>query len=263
MNSQKEACETVVQESCLRGLMMLKEAKVLTLGESTNPKARTTWPSFRVHFDDDGYVTYLNLGSFRLRKGIVGLDAFRMFSKLSTLSLAGTDSPLSDLKVILDLITSTIECLYLGGNGYQTPVTHVLAPWIVSAAQLVKLDLRYNDMDSSGLSSLCDGLVGSNVKSLYLEGNRISDLAALGKVLECNSCRIQELYLGSNRVHALGAKQLASCLITNRSLRKLYLESNNIGTEGALAFVIVLQKVAGEVALENLFVDNNNIDREA
>jgi Ran GTPase-activating protein (RanGAP) involved in mRNA processing and transport len=68
--------------------------------------------------------------------------------------------------------------------------------------------------------------------------------------------------LGANQVQSQGAAAVASSLHSNKTVSKIYLEGNNIGLQGANAFLMVLEELDGNTTLKNLFVDNNNIGKE-
>jgi Leucine-rich repeat (LRR) protein len=261
MDDEKKVEDLTVHPSCLQGLTLLQQSALL-VPDGDVVDSCNAWPSDRVNFDADGRVTFLNLGGKRLHKGLDCVEAFSYFSRLSSLSLSGTDIPLADAEQVLTHVAPTLESLFLGSN--STWVADLLGKWMGTAPILNKLDLRYNELDSSnGLASLCRGLEDHpSLKYLYLEGNKLDELECLAAVLSQDTCAIQELYLGANRVNAKGASQLASCLESNAVLTKIYLEGNAIGPEGAQAFTTALEKMQGKAALKHLFVDNNNIGKE-
>jgi len=254
--------ELKVSEACLKGLRLLKELGLLSADKE---ELCSEWPESNVQFDADGYLIFLNLGSKRLYKGLSCPQAFGYFCRLQTLNLGGTDLPISDMEKVLKEITDSIECLYLGGNGLRDEGVKAVSTWMQSSSptKLKKLDLRYNDIGSEGMQALCEGLKDSNVVFLYMEGNQLGDegVRALADLLKEESCKLLEVYLGANRVEAKGAAQLASSLKTNKRVSKIYLESNNIGVEGADAFREVLEEGKGESSLKNLYVDDNNIGK--
>ena len=264
-DDEKKAEDLRVSRGCLSGLLALQRANLLLPENNGDEELCESWPSDKVHFDQDCHVTYLNLGNKRLRKGLDNIDEiFSSFPRLANLNLGGTDLPLSQLREVLDRVGGSLEALFLGGNGYRNEICSVLAEWIQSTTRigrLIKLDLRYNDIESSGLSELCQYL--SSVKYLYLEGNRLDDLEDLAEFLKTPDANLQELYLGANNVGSNGAFQLASCLSTNKKLVKIYLEGNSIGAKGADSFSEALESMEGKASLQHLFVDNNGIGKES
>lgn len=165
---------------------------------------------------------------------------------------------------------------------------------------LVKLDLRYNNITGdSGLTALCQtGLPHCpKLAILHLEGNRIGDegCAALANccmrsgrqrtdhvddistptttatttTTPSGDCRLEQLYLGANGIGPVGAAHLAKVLRSENSrLTKLYLEGNDMGDAGAAAWSQALEDTVHDTknkssVLQHLFVDNNNIGKEA
>mmetsp|Transcript_18896 Transcript_18896/g.43218 ORF Transcript_18896/g.43218 Transcript_18896/m.43218 type:complete len:346 (-) Transcript_18896:247-1284(-) len=259
--------------------------------ETRSSKEFVSWWSNKVGFDDDGFVVSLDLGGRRLHKGLpFGADLFgtRKFPRLQTLSLAGTDLPLKDILAVLPHIESTIECLYLGGNGLGARGAEAIAAsglfrWSSDGSddgsKLVKLDLRYNDIGGSGMTAICKAVMettNSNIRYLYLEGNGIGDdgCAALAGLLSARpqsdeesttstgGSRIEEVYLGANRIGPPGAASIAAVLRTNKTVSKIYLEGNSLGAKGATSFCEMLEELKGDTGLKHLYVDNNNIGKE-
>lgn len=260
------------------------------------PNMISSWqaqPQQAVQFDDDGYVTLLDIGGKRLHRGYpcsIKDTIGALSTKLTTLNVAGTDLPRNDMLAILQLphIRQHLECLYAGGNGWgDDGVMAMATEYFLSShthttqtttTNLVTLDLRFNDISGSGMTALCERLP-SSVQQLYLEGNQVGDegAAALAKLLEeqatallqkdgdgSTSMGLREIFLGANGIGPDGAKALANSLRHNQTLSKLYLEGNHIGLEGANAFSSVLEELQqqGKNALKNLYVDNNQIGKD-
>lgn len=245
---------------------------------SPSPSLISSWqaqPKQTVQFDDDGYVTFVDVGGKRLHRGFPCSmeDTVGTYSRLSTLNLSGTDLPLKDILTILNLpnVPTNLECLYLGGNGLgDEGATAIATEYLPHATSLRKLDLRYNEIQVAGMTALCNGLL-PNVQLLYLEGNQVGNdgAVALSELMKKQSSLpsprengLREVFLGANQIQSEGAKAIAATLYSNKVLSKLYLEGNNIGLEGADAFSIVLEELRGDTALKNLYVDNNNIGKE-
>ena len=299
-----------VNASCLNGLEILKEHKLVflatpsydifadhscgngelqeTQGSSTQEESKETFSSIelmtswndKVRFDEDGFVVSLDLGGRRLYKGLpfdAAVFGTKYFPRLTTLSLAGTDLPLKDILEILSHVESTIECLYLGGNGLGVKGATAIAQSGLFKAEtpskLSKLDLRYNDIGGAGMESISNALKEKSNNALaflYLEGNAIGDegCAALSEFLSLSEnspnpcCRVQEVYLGANKIGPVGAESIASVLRVNKNISKIYLEGNVLGALGASAFCTVLEELQGDTGLKHLYVDNNNIGKE-
>eukprot|EP00532_Pseudo-nitzschia_australis_P015747 CAMPEP_0168262060 /NCGR_PEP_ID=MMETSP0141_2-20121125/9468_1 /TAXON_ID=44445 /ORGANISM="Pseudo-nitzschia australis, Strain 10249 10 AB" /LENGTH=391 /DNA_ID=CAMNT_0008200365 /DNA_START=64 /DNA_END=1236 /DNA_ORIENTATION=+ len=141
----------------------------------------TSWQSDKVQFDNNGCLVSLDLGGKRLHKGIpCDPCVFGKFQKLKILSLAGTDLPLKDILAILQEVaannngnyndndsgSSSIESLYLGGNGLgNVGIEAIVASKLFhlpNSSNLTKLDLRYNDIGSVGMGAICRAVMGDN-----------------------------------------------------------------------------------------------------
>ena len=184
-----------VNPSCLNGLEILKEHKLVflatpsydifadhscgngelqeTQNSSTQEESKETLSSIelmtswndKIRFDEDGFVVSLDLGGRRLYKGLpfdAAVFGAKYFPRLTTLSLAGTDLPLKDILEILPHVESTIECLYLGGNGLGVKGATAIAQSGLFKAEtpskLSKLDLRYNDIGGAGMDFCGDSI---------------------------------------------------------------------------------------------------------
>lgn len=273
MSEESKVDETplYVEASSLTGLRMLKSAGFLDISnEECDDVLCSSWSSsddMRVHFDAAGTVILLNLGGKRLHRGFPSAEALSHLSVLRSLNLGGTDLPLKDTENVLSIVASSIESVYLGGNGLGNEGAKMIARWLSTEKpeNLVKIDLRYNDIGGEGMEILCDGLLHARVMYLHLEGNQIGNAgcASLSKLLKLEACHLVEVFLGGNKIEAAGAAQLASSLEANTTLTKLYLEGNSIGPEGATAFSEALEELKeNKKHIKHLFVDNNNIGKE-
>jgi hypothetical protein len=179
------------------------------------------------------------LGGKRLYKGFPGGSpqiniVFKQLAHLATLNVAGTDLPLKDTMAILQLVVPTIQALYLGGNGLGVAGAKALGRWLPSASQLIKLDLRYNDIGCEGMEALCAGLEqhSSKVQYLFAEGNQIGDQGAiaLSQLLLKTTTDIgnnngtvsslRKIFWGANQVQSQGAAGWRPrCIATRRSPR--------------------------------------------
>jgi Ran GTPase-activating protein (RanGAP) involved in mRNA processing and transport len=274
-----------VDTSSLKGLRLLRDAGLLDVpvvspndGPTgvSSPEDEEFAKSKRIglvhhdSIDDNVVVDLVDLGGKHLQRGLRCPEAFSYFSALRSINLAGTDLPLADMETVLEHISKSIECVFLGGNGLGSKGTALVAKWIVAQQppKLIKLDLRYNDISGAGMAFLCDGLEQSKVslKYLHMEGNAIGNdgSKALAKFLENESCTLTEVFLGANQIESSGAQYLALAIESNATLSKLYLEGNNIGSDGAAAFSEALEELKeNKKTLHHLFVDNNGIGKEA
>jgi Leucine-rich repeat (LRR) protein len=294
MSSEEKTVDgLLVAERDLQGLRKLRQAGLLLSSRGSDDETRAAWtPPHQdedarvVQFNEHGRVTLLNLGGKRLhRHGLLDPDSIAHFTALQTLNLGGTDLPGHDtVQVLAAVASTTLTTVYLGGNGLGNAGAALLASWMMAASTmsklaLVKLDLRYNDITGQGMTALCQtGFPHCpNLTILHLEGNRIGDdgCAALADCMRqpnnngdsttqpTTPCRLEQLFLGANRIGPVGAAHLATVLNSSSvGLTKLYLEGNHIGADGAAAVRRALEDTHHKSTLRNLYVDNNDIGKE-
>ncbi len=253
--------------------------------------------------DDDHSIIGLNLGGLMVRiKTLVPfikvLCNNYIYDKLKILNLGGTDIPLSNLLEAFQLNTDkgSIEKLYLSGcsisyqrNGIQDLISIMKTN---TCSNLTTLDLRYNDLLKSNqnesekqdlMSFFRNVLSESKIEILHLEGNNLDDdiMESISYILSNSKYTLKELYLGSNKIQADGARYLAHSLYGNRVLQKLYLECNLIGNAGVEEFCVLLEKTKSKklylgeegktcggdtqsdcIVLNKLWVENNGVGKE-
>jgi Ran GTPase-activating protein (RanGAP) involved in mRNA processing and transport len=226
------------------------------------------WCPNSLQVNEEGHIVTLDCSGRRIKK--LPREAFELLKDLQILNLGGTDVPISQLTSALEecCLSTQTEKLYLGGNVLRDSGVQAICSCIQSQSRcpMKLLDLRYNDIGSSGAASIADYLIknANNLTHLYLEGNQIGDdgASALAVAIQDPKLPLQELFLGGNQIGPLGASNLAHALVTNTSLQKLYLEGNCIGPEGAAAFTSVLKRMGTDSHLKHLYVDNNGIGKE-
>lgn len=201
---------------------------------------------------------------------------------LCTVDFGGTDVAMDNFLLGMNHVETCWKKLYLGGCAIGSRGgVHDLAKVIGLCPDLTVLDLRYNDLSGKDME-LLESVLSNHCKLsiLYLEGNRLSCEGAkvIGRIIanhvndhsnshshsHSHTC-LKELYLGSNNIGVDGAMALAKGLEQNSSLEKLYLDGNAIGNEGALAFTNALlsQTRTQTKVLKHLYVDNNGIGKDA
>jgi Leucine Rich repeat len=268
-NEHEVECDRDVDSHNLAALETLMSHGLLRTvdGSEGTTQLIASWDD-KVQFDDGGNVVLIDFHGQRLHRGFPcahHLLGPNHFPQLTTLNLAGTDLPIGDTMSILDQVRPHIESVYLGGNGLGVEGARTLSTsWLPSASALLKLDLRYNDIEGVGMEAICEALAFTQVKDLYVEGNRIGDsgATALSNLLKDPKSPLERVFMGANQIHATGAEALASSLYANKTISKIYLEGNNIGSEGADCFSAVLEELQGNTGLKSLFVDNNNIGKQ-
>ncbi|KAK1733712.1 leucine-rich repeat protein, partial [Skeletonema marinoi] len=152
---------------------------------------------------------------------------------LKTLGLSwnsiGNDG-LSALVAALESCTS-LEELDLSDNDFSLATAGLasLSDWLQTAVlNLNELSLRYCAINDEGLQALTEGAV-NHCKGLNLSEN--DSITALGlrylsTSLQCDSCRLESLFIGSINIGDDGAEVLARGLIGNKVLRCLELRDD-------------------------------------
>ena len=105
------------------------------------------------------------------------------------------------------------------------------------STQVIRLDLRCNNISCAGATALADALLSnSTLERLDLSSNRIActGAEALAKVLQSNRT-LTRLDLKGNKIGDSAATEVAETLIKNYTLTYLDLSSNPIGELGALS----------------------------
>ena len=230
------------------------------------------WSSIAA-FDDNGVVTGLDLGGMRLKKKSLNPALLSDLSdSLITLNLANTDLPLTEDARSAITQLGKLEVLCLGGNGINDTNVDAVVEIVKGSKSLAKLDLRYNDLGSKGIQTLCEAIADGQCEKLsciHLEGNKVGDNGCqyLAEVL--SKSNMSELYLGDNGIGPAGAAHLADALAKDDTkLEKLFLEGNQIKAEGAEALAVALEgmwaKSEGDagITLKHLYCDNNGVGKE-
>lgn len=210
-------------------------------------------------FGIDGSLVTLSLGGVRLRK-IQDLESslVPLMGSLTVLDVSNTDIDPVCMAALLEPARS-LKHFYCGGNAWpDADSVRCVAVAIPNTVEVV--DCRYSNWTAEHLAFFVfadENHALGRFQKLYLEGNPLGDEAIepLSKALDQQS-RLRELFLGQCLIGSTGAATLAST--SCGSLRKLYLEGNQIGAEGAQA--LLDSKLIG--TLEKLYLDNNAIPKE-
>jgi hypothetical protein len=91
-----------------------------------------------LQLDDDGNITFLNLGGIRL-KSLPNM--WSTLDRLTTLNIGGTDLPLDQMKTVLSSLVN-VEELCLGGNALGKDGATMVAELVETSTTLKHLDMR-------------------------------------------------------------------------------------------------------------------------
>ena len=109
----------------------------------------------------------------------------------------------------------------------------------LSARQLVRLDISYNNIGSHGMSSLAEGLKSCRqLVKLYISDNNIGPLGMLCLAEGLQYCtNLQVLHLSDNNITSDGVAAIVGVMKRCRYLQELHLSTNSIGVDGAAVLV--------------------------
>jgi Ran GTPase-activating protein (RanGAP) involved in mRNA processing and transport len=131
-----------------------------------------------------------------------------------------------------------LQVLDVSQNQLQHQSFSKLCGVIFALDHLDTLILNDTNLGDDEVKEMALALAKSNLKSLYLNKNRIGDsgIAALSEPFSSLSCSIREIHLAGNRIGDSGIRDFSNSLFTNNSLRILDVASNEISDEGVSAF---------------------------
>lgn len=135
------------------------------------------------------------------------------------------------------------------GDESMSIFSHILSSKRLPLKHLI---LNKNHITDNGAKKLFDGLKkNTSVEILELECNQLSEdsfssqnsqISLISEVLKSNTCCLQQILFGHNLIGNLGAKVLADALTTNKSLKILGIEFNNIQFDGISQLFSMLDK---------------------
>ncbi len=165
---------------------------------------------------------------------------------LREIDLSDNEIKPEGLSYLLDhalvLPTCRLESVHLSNNKLGAKGASVVASLLRANHYLRELFLSHNSFGRS-IKSL--GLYLGRLVRLDLSQNKLGDRGAhvVGEVLASPECLLEDLDLSNNKIGHNGAYHLADAFIKghNKSLKILNLMDNNIETEGAEAFGVVLK----------------------
>ena len=166
---------------------------------------------------------------------------------------------------LVSLRENSITELDLKSKGVGVPGAIVLSKLLPSAVALRSLNLADNELcgvdsdgygtyTAEGINKLCDGLKGSAVTLLNLQGNYIGAIGAVALAAFLKETPITELDVGSNHLTDNGLLKLVQ-ILPQTKIESLGIGSNRIGDKGASALAAILK----ETKITTLELGDNNI----
>jgi hypothetical protein len=126
-----------------------------------------------------------------------------------------------------------------------------LAKGLKKNTSLRSLDLRYTQFSADNFTAIVEGLLASSkLESLNLEGNPLGGgVQTIADVLRARHMALTSLSIDSCGIDSEGARQLASALYWNPSLRSISFGKNPMGLSGVAA---ILEKLAYSRTIERI-----------
>lgn len=139
---------------------------------------------------------------------------------------------------VLNCSNSTLEVLNIDNPRYnfigQETAIHI-AKMLANNSGLKKISLRKHLLRCNGIYIIAEHLLENTIlRVLDLNANEIAPegCSYIGKYLSQESCKLESLYLASNKAVDLGAKAISQAIAKNKSLIHLDFTYNNINDDG-------------------------------
>lgn len=134
-----------------------------------------------------------------------------------------------------------------------------------SFSKVKNLVLKMNGIGRDGMNCLVDGLTtNQSLTTLHMQCNEIDDIGvhALMKSLSLGISNVEDLSLSANLISEIGAKEIASMLHKTK-LKRLHLDHNFIGDEGAQHLAQALNGNIQNQRLEELSLASNDLSNKS
>ena len=150
--------------------------------------------------------------------------------------------------------SSSIERFILTRDEGNLYCMQSMVPFFQNSPKLSMISLNFNFIYNEGFELLVNALDGGPIEFLFLNGCRISDIAALEN---CALPKLRNLALNYNEISNMGG---ATALVNLTTLEEISLKDNKICSNGCTAIGNLLRK--GDCSLKELNLYTNNIDDE-
>ena len=150
--------------------------------------------------------------------------------------------------------SSSIERFILTRDEGNLYCMQSMVPFFQNSPKLSMISLNFNFIYNEGFELLVNALDGGPIEFLFLNGCRISDIAALEN---CALPKLRNLALNYNEISNIGG---ATALVNLTTLEEISLKDNKICSNGCTAIGNLLRK--GDCSLKELNLYTNNVDDE-
>lgn len=186
------------------------------------------------------------------QQGAEELARYLANTKLKDLTLSDNDIGDKGVRVIMDNLPSSLDCLEIKNENIGALGLEGLRN-VLSKSAIKELNLANTQIGTEGARVIAEFLPNS-LRSLELEENDLRDEGVGILSAALSKSNVSYLGLGLNRISEKGAASLTQAL-TNMSIAGLNLSSNNLGSLGGK---IILEALEGK-EIEFLGLGKNNI----
>ena len=155
---------------------------------------------------------------------------------------------------------SCLQELYICRSNLQT--TGIIIKALQGICTLTKLHFGNNDISDKTANDIA-AVVSCNTKLQVIEvsGSKLQTVGAI-KIMKASQriCTLKKLYLNNNNITEEAADDIATVISCNIHLQELNLGSNNLQTTGTIKIAQSLQRIS---SLTKLYINHNNITDEA
>ncbi|XP_065913984.1 protein NLRC5-like isoform X2 [Dysidea avara] len=188
---------------------------------------------------------------------VVILLALRDVSNLMKLDLSNNNMSEAIVNELASVIkrNTKLEELYLGGNNLQSSAVVILQD-LKNISKITKLDLSDNGMSDTVVHELAS-VIENNTKleELNLGGNNLQSSAVVILQALKNISNLTTLDLSNNNLSEEVAKDLADVIESNTHLNELILSDNNLQS----STVVILQTLVNTSSLLKLDLSGNKL----
>ncbi len=210
-----------------------------------------------------GVEAHGGIDALWLKRNPIGPDGAARLAELlprtsvRVLDLVSTDIGPDGLKHLVSSLVSepsSLEILYLGGNGLTPGDAPLIARLIRGCASLRELFVGANLLGDDGVSEIAEALAESPLRAIGLSSNGITCDGAERVARAIRGSSVLTLDLGysrstdavgatGNRIGDDGAEAIASALQTC-PLQRMDLSGNQVGLRGGLALALAIERAA-------------------
>ena len=204
-----------------------------------------------------------NLQTTGITKIMKALKVINTLRKLNISNNDITDEAADDIAAVISCNTD-LKVLDVNGNSLRAKgaikignfLQNIYTPKTLFITNNIDDNIDGADVDISAVIS-----DSASLQEIYICRNDLqtTDAKIFTKLLQA-ICTLSKIHIGYNNISDEVANDIASCISCNEKLKETEISRNEIQTTGAIKIMKGLQEIN---ALKILFLDNNNIPKEA